>query len=286
MKIKKIICFSIAAGFYLLANNPLTAQLPNGDNGNHKVKPGYKAEGATVAVKVMDYKSFLEYVRQNAPVLKDDKGRINIDRNGITFPGKPKRMFAKSKENLTAEWGYLSTDKRRIAISAEGTHLVKILDNSGRELRIVTMPKFMDGALAFSNTRIFNMKSTMDDNGGVEIYTSTGQFIKLVDAHKEVSIHSVSNTEKYFGVVVGNSQDGDMFVLYDMDGNRLWEYKIVEGEGEIVFSPDDKFAILKLSRYWVSKDSADRYRTIEKERKVYIFDIKTRKLISEEDYEE
>lgn len=36
-----------AAGFYLLMNRPLTAQLPNGDNGNHKDKPGYKAEGST-----------------------------------------------------------------------------------------------------------------------------------------------------------------------------------------------------------------------------------------------
>lgn len=35
------------SGFYLLMNKPLTAQLPNGDNGNHKDKPGYKVEAAT-----------------------------------------------------------------------------------------------------------------------------------------------------------------------------------------------------------------------------------------------
>ncbi|MDP2865923.1 MAG: hypothetical protein Q8O90_06745 [Elusimicrobiota bacterium] len=36
-----------AAGFYLLMNKPLTAQLPNGDNGNHKDKPGYKVDAST-----------------------------------------------------------------------------------------------------------------------------------------------------------------------------------------------------------------------------------------------
>lgn len=35
------------SGFYLLMNKPLTAQLPNGDNGNHKDKPGYKVETTT-----------------------------------------------------------------------------------------------------------------------------------------------------------------------------------------------------------------------------------------------
>ncbi len=35
------------SGFYLLMNKPLTAQLPNGDGGNHKDKPGYKVEATT-----------------------------------------------------------------------------------------------------------------------------------------------------------------------------------------------------------------------------------------------
>jgi len=35
------------SGFYLLMNKPLTAQLPNGDNGNHGDKPGYKVEAGT-----------------------------------------------------------------------------------------------------------------------------------------------------------------------------------------------------------------------------------------------
>lgn len=47
-----------AAGFYLLMNRPLTAQLPNGDGGNHKDKPGYKVaeSSGTENPKKMDYR--------------------------------------------------------------------------------------------------------------------------------------------------------------------------------------------------------------------------------------
>ncbi len=40
------------SGFYLLMNRPLTAQLPGGDGGNHKDKPGYRVEGATETANV------------------------------------------------------------------------------------------------------------------------------------------------------------------------------------------------------------------------------------------
>lgn len=40
-----------AAGFYLLMNRPLTAQLPNGDNGNHKDKPKAEVKETTGTAK-------------------------------------------------------------------------------------------------------------------------------------------------------------------------------------------------------------------------------------------
>lgn len=39
-----------AAGFYLLMNRPQMAQLPGGDDGNHKDKPGFKVENSTETI--------------------------------------------------------------------------------------------------------------------------------------------------------------------------------------------------------------------------------------------
>jgi len=106
------------AGFYLLVNKPLTAQLPNGDNGNHKDKPGYKVEGATETVSqprkslkalVMEIKAttepkeqlkvkmqLLRYIPQNAVELNDLLDVAEAEEKG----GDIQRDILRSLKNL------------------------------------------------------------------------------------------------------------------------------------------------------------------------------------------
>jgi len=82
------------AGFYLLMNKPLTAQLPNGDNGNHKDKPGYKVEVSTETIAV--YKSVNEPVKPKTVKLGGAEVDLNhLEKEGSHDLGQVKRREKK-----------------------------------------------------------------------------------------------------------------------------------------------------------------------------------------------
>lgn len=282
MKIKKIICFSVAAGFYLLANRPLTAQLPNGDNGNHKDKPGYKVEVATETIKVKDYKSFRNYTENEQSKLKTKP--LTIETGGVKdkfmkmgMEFSPKRRWAQSNDGKIA---YPSPDKKGIALIDNKLQHIEIYAVNGEVIRRIPFSKYPEGGIAYSDTRLFLIKEEIGGCFGFEIYNSSGVIIKSIG--KEcVDGYIVSNNQKYFAVTSGSPYIGDYFVLYSIDGVELWRQKVlIGGNAEIQFSLDDKFAIVKMPVYWEANEKKTRNK-----RKVYLFDIENRKVISEENYE-
>ena len=106
------------AGFYLLVNKPLTAQLPNGDNGNHKDKPGYKVEGTT----------------ETAGVLKND----------VSSAGNPKEIAQTAKS------------KQRIEEVFENNHkLIRFYGKDGRKTKDINL-KQKETKIRISKAKDFN----------------------------------------------------------------------------------------------------------------------------------
>lgn len=87
-----------AAGFYLLMNRPLTAQLPGGDGGNHKDKP--KAE-----------------VDKSSETIKTEKDEIEIDTSAV--------RFIDGEGNL----------RKKINLNAQATRKM-VKANAGKELEL------------------------------------------------------------------------------------------------------------------------------------------------------
>ena len=242
-----------------------------------------RSSSETEKNEVKNYKSFTKHVENEHRKLKVtpttiENGPIKsvLREKGIEFSTRSIR--ASTKDNTKV--AYQSPDKKGISLLDTKLRHVEIYNSNGEIIRTVPLPKFPDGAIAFSTNRLFVIKGCFGWRQGFEIYDLSGNLVKDVDEDC-VDGYVVSNNQKYFAVTGGMPSTGDFFIIYDMDGNEVWRQKVVlGGDAKIQFSLDDKFAIVKMPIYWDGVNNKSR-----KERKVYLFDIFGHKLISEENYE-
>ena len=238
----------------------------------------------TKETEVKDYKGFLEYNKKHAIVRANDLGEIQLDRNEARFPNKKIKIFKKFTERTKEEVGFLSTDKRRVAVFNRKDVSFKIFNNLGEKISDITLSQFPKrGLFAFSDTRIFAISPSFDGPGGFEIFTSTGRFIKWIDAG-DIEGYAVSNTQKYFAVTTLEN-DFAYFKLFDLDGNVLWMQVVAQGGNtSVIFSYDDEYVIVKMPEYWIRRSKAPPYNSERKVNKLYIINIAAQRIVAEEDY--
>lgn len=135
------------AGFYQLMTRPLTAQLPGGDDGNHKDKPGYKVEESTetVALAAMT----LDNLLLNLKGAKDnDRKRQYL---GALYRFKPKEekdvatLASLASENAGKSAGIEAAFRAMENVGAEDKVLApaffKLLDHKNGRVQYVAMEK-------------------------------------------------------------------------------------------------------------------------------------------------
>jgi len=66
------------AGFYLLMNKPLTAQLPGGDDGNHKDKPKAELKESTGTIKDMPLKELVDKIKATTDPREKHKLKMQL----------------------------------------------------------------------------------------------------------------------------------------------------------------------------------------------------------------
>ena len=271
------------AGFYTLLTRPQTAQLPGGDDGNHKDSPAHKVESSTDTIKVKDYKSFQAYVaREEAnqkvkPVTNETGGvRKVLKGKGIELSSSSIWAITPDNNRIVCQ----SQDNRGVSVIDTKMHRVEIYDARGKIMHIVAFPKAPDGRVAFSDKRLFLVRGGIRARSGFEIYDFSGRLVKSIDK-EDVDGYAISHNQKYFAVTSGSSKTGDYFVLYDSDGNELWRQKIkVGGPSQIEFSPDDELVLVKMPVFWSSVEHK-----FLNTGKSFLLNIASKKLVLEEDYE-
>ena len=243
-------------------------------------------------VEVRDYKSFLEYYSKEMAGIND--AEVNVDK------GEVKNVLKKMKIDLSpSKWSAHSTDSTKLAYKSQNKKSIAIVDAKlsnvemynakGERLARVPYSTYPEGVLVFSSTRLFSVRGCFGWTFGFQIFDLAGKLVK--DYGKEYGVcgeyFTVSNTQKYFALIGCWMDKGtdEYLILYDMDGNELWRHEVVNGRGtEILFSLDDKYAAVKFPGYWETDKSVAPEKVVPKQKKVYIFDIGRRKLISEENY--
>jgi len=244
-------------------------------------------------VEVRDYKNFRDYYAKemagvNEADVNVDKGEVKnvLKKMGIDL--SPSRWYAYSTDS--AKLAYKSQNKKSIAIINTKLNNVEMYNAKGERLARVPYSTFPEGTLVFSATRLFSVRGCFGWTYGFQIFDFAGKLVK--DYGKEYGVcgdyFTVSNTDKYFALLGGwiDESIDNYFVLYDMEGKELWRHAVANSRGmiEIIFSLDDKYAAVKFPGYWETDKSVSPDKVIPKQKKVYIFDIEGRKLISEENY--
>lgn len=262
---------------------PIVAQTSNGDNPKSANKDTYKAATSKDTTGIIDYKSFFEYIgreekKLKTPKITNDTGAVRkvLKEKGIEFSSSTVWASTKDRSKLA----YQSPDKNGVAVVDSQKKRIEIYSVNGEMLRAAPFSKYPTGPVAFSETRLFVVKSCLSYDLGFEIYDFSGKLLKSI-SDSCVRGYVVSENSKYFAITAGSPSAGKYFALYDMEGNELWRQKIEAGGGsQIQFSPDNRFAIVKVPTYWSGGDHK-----ILKERKAYLFDVEKHELLSEENYE-
>ena len=234
--------------------------------------------------EVKDYKDFIKYNKKHAIIRIGDPGEIQLDKDGIRFPGKKTREYIKDRDGDKDEVGFLSTDRRQSGIFNLRDKSFKVLNSSGKEIKKTKLSQFPLGVdFAFSDTRVFAISPSFDGPGGFEIFTSTGRFIKWIDAG-DIEGCAGSNTQKYFAVTTLEN-DFAYFKLFNLDGNVMWTQLIARGGNtSITFSYDDEYVVVKMPVYWIRRSKVPPYNSERKENKLYIINISDQRIVAEEDY--
>jgi len=264
-----------AAGFYLQMNRPQSAQLPNGDNGDHKDKPGYKVEGATNAVggvatdKIKPKHGRMEQAHEyNGDVIRF------FDKDGV----KIKELRGEVTETKTdiAKGKHFNPANFKISLSttmAAGVDLARN-NNLGRDM--------------------FVLKT-----GAKDIRTNANKSFVVVDESYAYSIHltSASDSEE----LVGPVEDEIFSTVYDSDGNEVvritdadgynprvsntGKYLVVEKEGtKVINQKKEVLAYVPFSEMETYFSNTDKYIILvefthpEHNRAISVFDTQNSKL--------
>lgn len=265
-----------------IINKPVLAQLPGGEGRNHNDKPVYKMQVSTESAEVNDYRSFQAYVAKEAakskrPRTTNETGVVRkvLREKGIEFSSSSVWSIAPDRSMFACQ----SPDNSGVSIINTKLRKVEIIDVNGNVFQAIPYSKSPDGRIAFSDTRLFVVKDGVGWDFGFEIYDFSGKLVRDV---RDLDIRGfvVSNNKKVFAVTTSSPKSERYFIIYDMDGNELWRHDIEpSANSQIQFSPDDIFALVRIPSYWSNTKPQ-----ILKERKSYLFDIKNKRLISEEDY--
>lgn len=271
---RNILCFCI--GVVLCVALPATALVSG--TASTKATPI-----KTKRVEVTDYKSFKEYIANEEVSLARPHKGIQLNHDSVKFLNV-KMELKKTAQGTNEEVAYLSADKTKVGVFNRRDTSFKIFDEAGKVLKNVILSQFpLMGVFAFSESVIFAISPSFDGPGGFEIFSPTGKFIKWVDSG-DVEGYVISNKDKYFAVTTLD-KDSAYFKIYDFDGNLLWEQAIVIGSKSVIqFSLDDRYAVVKLPKYWIRKSATPPYKSERRENKLYLIDVERKAIVSEEDY--
>ena len=239
---------------------------------------------STKEIEVKGYKSFQDYEQKYFTADNLQLADIHVDKDFVNFANKKRKALKKSKYQTNEEVAFLSSDKKRLGIFNRKDASFITFDEFGGKVKEIVLSQFpARGVFVFSDTRIFAISPSFDGPGGFEIFSSTGLFIKWVDAG-DIEGYSISSTNKYFAVTTLEN-DASYFKLLDLDGNILWKCPIARGaKASITFSSDDRYALIRLPEYWVRTNKTPPYKSVRKANKLYVVDIANQRLISEENY--
>jgi len=271
---KNIFCLSIGlcvcAGPY-----PVMAQKASSDTAT---VPATKEK----RIEVKDYKSFKEYVAREKAYLKTkpvttDNGpiRTKMAEMGVAFSPRSLYSLAKDKKSVA----YQARNKKGIALVDKETKHVSLYHADGRLFETVSFLEMPDGAVDFSDNRLFMIKACFRGSSGFEIYDFKGLLIKRIE-NGCVENYLVSNSGKYF-ITIAGSRQGHYLTAYDMSGETLFRSELPYGDAEIVFSGDDRYALVRIPVYWKNYE-----KELFEKKGAYTFDIMKKQMISEDRYEE
>lgn len=239
-----------------------------------------------VKILVKDYKSFSEYASLSDQVATaSGKPALRKPNETIVYGGaelSEKKPTQSLKDG--AQFAYLSPDNKGMAIIDSQAHNISIIDNNGKLIRKGKIAQRNPDYILFSDTRLFAIGGVLSSNGGFKIYDYEAKLIKHVKTDF-VDGCVVSNSQKFFAITAAAPRTPNLFILYDIEGNELWRSEIaIADHAKIVFSRDDKYAVVKLPNYWEVDKKSKLVKRISKKNKLYVFDIETHKVISEENY--
>lgn len=237
-------------------------------------------------VEVKDYKSFKEYVANEEANLKTKPVTMNngpirnkLLKMGIAFPKDRTEVLSQDGSKHASQ----TSDKKWVSVIDDRNQTINVYGANGALLSSVPFSKYPEGAIAASKTRLFIISEGFEGRRGFEIYDLSGKLLKdVTDGY--IDDHIVSNTQQYFAVTTRIPESETRLLLYDLNGNELWQHNLAQGwNTEVQFSLDDNFLIVKVPLYVDStkEQSAGKL----KEKKLYIFDVVSRKLVSEEAYD-
>lgn len=237
-------------------------------------------------IHVKDYQSFLEYaevveqaaIEKNNPALRRPNETIKY--GGVELSDKNPSQSLKDD----AQFAYLSPDNKGMAVIDNQAHNISIIDNNGKLIRKGKIAQRNPDYILFSDTRLFAIGGILSSNGGFKIYDYEAKLIKHVKTDF-VDGCIVSNSQKFFAITASAPRTPNLFILYDTEGNELWRSEIaIADHAKIIFSRDDKYAVVKLPNYWEVDKKSKLVKRINKKNKLYVLDIETHKVISEENY--
>lgn len=253
-----------AAGFYLLMTKPLTAQLPNGDNGNHKDKPGYKVEGATETVKAL--------------------------RNGDSSAGNSKEAVQAPESNKQKTTGtnvgstVVKVEPKRghiERVKEKGHEVIRFFDKDGKRIKELNLEK-KDIKIIVSRSKRFyplgfkvNISTWVAEvienarkefGRDIELYrqeshwsslSGNGKFMVITDDYADyVELADANDSERADGA----TEIRNITTIYDLEGNKIIELPKEEG-WQPVISNTGQFFVVTVGEY-------ERHRIVNRNKKI------------------
>lgn len=240
-----------AAGFYLLVNKPLTAQLPNGA-GNHKDKPETKVEKATDTQKNSGEgsgKAHIEDVTENGHRMlrffdKDGKKAKDIpfESKDVSLRVQKGKPFTPAAYKIKMSTQLAQDIGDMCKVSDRDVALIR---KESKEANFVRDGKFLVTEESVSD---FLEPADADDSERAESPAEFSQISRVYDRAGNLILELpreegwqpvVSNTGQYFVVTVGEYQKSKILnrsrnVLAEFDGSF----------GPVLFSRTDRYILL------------------------------------------
>ena len=236
---KRTIKLLVPCFFMILsASWVVAAQLPNGDNGDHKDKAAYKTDISTETMEIQDY------------------GRIKIKREKTTESGEKSLEFYDAQNRLVKQlklraWDYprVSEDKKLVGIQKYdiGSQDLVILNEKGETVREVKNVRPY-GAIYVSNTGAFiaagsRHTQSVPISGGLAFYNEKAELVKDIKFKRfNTGAGLFFYESEYFVFLFEIPKEGVILRCYNKVGDSFWNYSFGKMFG---FDPVDSMFIEK-----------------------------------------